>query len=466
MLIIDTHAGQPIYEQIYRQIRDKILSGEWNAARKLPSSRQLADHLEISRNTVEQAYQQLSAEGYLYSKARSGYYVEKIDVPPMKPSPLFASVGETSPKASRPSYPYDFRYGKLDYRYVPFKILKQLMSQCFEDEMDGIVSYSGHQGESGLRTEIAKYLGEYRGVHCLPEQIVVGAGTLYCLSVVGALLRTAAPVIGFEDPGYGKARSVLSNAGFTICPVGVESDGINVRELANTNATAVYVTPSHQFPTGAILSISKRLQLIDWAIQKQAVIIEDDYSCHFRYNVRPVPALQGLNPAANVVYLGNFSKNLLPSLRVAFMVLPPTLLETYRRLYQNYNASVPYLYQKTLEKFMRKGDWTRHLRRVLQVYKKKHDYLLQMLSEQMGSQIEIGGKNAGLFITVKIHGIWGEQELIQRAAERGVRVYPLSEHWARKNLYDGKTVLLGYSSLDFAEIEEGVKRLRQAWFGS
>ena len=467
MLSIDTIIGRPIYTQLYWQIRQKILSGEWIVNAKLPSSRQLANDLQISRNTVEQAYQQLCAEGYLYSKSRQGYYVGKLEGPFINQNACNTSStvnNNISCSNEKDQYRYDFRYGKLDYKYVPSKIWKKLMIQCFEEEVDKNVSYGEPQGEIGLREQIMKYVEEYRGVKCQPEQIVIGAGTLHCLGLLCNILRQFTSTVAFEDPGYGKTRAVLHNAGFQVCPISVESDGINVQELANSEALAVYVTPSHQFPTGAIMSISKRLQLLEWAVRKQAIIIEDDYSCHLRYNVRPIPALQGISPMANVVYFGNFSKPLLPSLRIAFMILPPSLLNVYKTLYRTYNTSVPYLYQRTLERFMEEGYWNRHLRRVLQVYKKKHECLMQSLKEQFCDLIAIHGNNAGLFITIKVNSHLFETDLIQRAAGYGVRVYPVSEHWQRIYKYDRKTVLLGYSSLDLEEIKQAVRLLRKAWF--
>lgn len=464
MLLIDTKTKRPIYEQLYMQIQDKIMTGKWEFGMRLPSSRQLAKDLLISRNTVELAYQQLLAEGYLFTKPRSGIYVQKLDTSffnRWSPIPKESPVPRVAPKNA---YKYNFRYGKLDYRYIPFKTWKKILVQCYEEEMDGIVSYGTHQGEIGLREQITKYVTEHRGVKCNPEQIVVGAGTLYCVSLLCNLLTRSAKTIGFEDPGYGKVRTVFKNAGLEICPISVERDGINVRELNGTDAKAVYVTPSHQFPTGAIMSISKRLQLLDWAIQKQAIIIEDDYSCHFRYNVKPIPSLQGISQEANVVYLGSFSKCLMPSLRIAFMVLPPAILDEYKTIYHNYNTSVPYVFQKTLERFMREGYFDRHLRTVLQVSKKKHDWLLQALNDELGEWIEITGRDAGLFIAVKVNSELSERQLIQRAAEVGVLVYPMSNHWDRTNHYDGKTVLLGYSSLDLDEIKHAVQLLRKAWF--
>lgn len=464
MLLVDTKIGLPIYEQIYRQIKEKIMSGEWVFNKKLPSSRQLAGDLRVSRNTVEQAYQQLYAEGYLYSKCRCGYFVEKLDATFISQCSSSTSDSYISNTNGKDQCKYDFRYGKLDYRYFPAKVWKNLMIQCFEAELDGNASYGEPQGEIGLREQIVKYVAEYRGVQCRPEQIVVGAGTLHCLGLLGNILRQFTSTVAFEDPGYGKTRAVLKNAGFQVCPIDVDKEGIDVEALEDSGATAVYVTPSHQFPTGAIMPISKRLQLLEWAIRKQAIIIEDDYSCHFRYNVRPIPSLQGISPKANVVYFGNFSKPLLPSLRIAFMILPPSLLNIYKTIYRTYNTSVPYLYQRTLERFMGEGYWDRHLRRVLQVYKKKHDCLIQVLKEQFGDLIEINGKNAGLFVTIKVNSNLLETELIQSAAQQGVRVYPVSDHWERIQKYDGKSVLLGYSNLDLDEIEKGVRLLRQAWF--
>jgi GntR family transcriptional regulator/MocR family aminotransferase len=462
MLLIDSAAKLPIYEQIYGQIREKIMSGEWQYSFKLPSIRRLASELKVSRNTVEEAYQQLYAEGYLFTKLRRGYYVEKLKLKVLA-EPLATAIHQ--PYRAQKVCCYDFAYGQLDYRHAPLKIWKRLLTTCLQAEIDGLVSYSGHQGERGLRQQIAKYAARYRGVKCSPEQIVIGGGTLYLLGVVGNLLRDGTRGVGFEDPGYKRAKAVFKNSGFTICPIPVDKDGINVQELKKSQVAAVYVTPSHQFPTGTVMPIAKRLELLDWAARSHQTIIEDDYSCHLRYDVRPIPALQGFDQTGNVIYIGNFSKILLPSLRMSFMVLPPRLLEKYKAMYQAYNTPVPFLLQKTLESFMQGNYWDRHLNRVVQVYKRKHDCLVAALTKAFGHRASINGKNAGLFLTVTVHSIYGETELIKRAAQLGVRVYPLSDHFEQVEKYDGKTVLLGYSGLSLEEIEAGIKLLEKAWFG-
>ena len=463
MIFLDRENARPIYEQLCGQIREKILSGEWEAQRKLPSGREMARELNVSRNTVDQAYQQLFAEGYLFSRPRCGYFVEVMPVarPTLRNEKTPAVMEIKSPAAEK--WKVDFRYGKLAEKDVPFRLWKKIMLRSYSEENDGALTYGESQGLVGLRREIVHYLREYRDVQCQPEQVVIGPGTLHCLGLLSNLLRKRGCRVAFEDPGYGKSRAVFENHGLSVCPVSVEKDGLDLRELAKCDANAVYVTPSHQFPTGAILPIGKRLQLLQWAEDNRAVIIEDDYACHFRYDVKPIPALQGLSRNAEVVYMGNFAKPLLPSLRLSFMVLPPFLLEEYHCFYGCYNSSVPYLYQRALELFMQEGHWQRHLRRMQPVYKRKRDCLLAALQEVFADRVEVLGHYSGLFMMLQVHGSLREEQLIAAAAARGVRVYPVRDHWQRQENYEGNRVLLGYSSLRPEEIRLGVELLAEAW---
>jgi GntR family transcriptional regulator / MocR family aminotransferase len=406
-VLILSNTQQPLYFQIYEQIKRKIVSGEMPGGSKLPSKRQLAKDLNVSKNTIETAYQQLLAEGYIESAARSGFYVEQLeqycfnkDENAIGNIPGSWPLEENSRESPR-TFRYDFKYGQLDGAQFPLVNWTRILNQCLQMEQQGFLSYRDLQGEAGLRREIMRYVLEFRGVNCRPEQIVVGAGTQHCLSMLCHLLNQITKAIAIEDPGYSGARAVFRNHGFDIIPVEVEADGISVHELAGSNANVVYVTPSHQFPTGAIMSIGKRLSLAEWSKENNGVILEDDY-CHLRYNIKPAPSLYSVCSVQNVVYLGTFSKILSPSLRLSYMILPPVLLEGYKKTFSEYNTPVPYLSQKALELFMKQGYWERHLRRTVQIFKKKQELLVRNLINNFGDRIEFYGNNAGTHLLIKV----------------------------------------------------------------
>lgn len=468
MLILDNTTHQPLYLQLYEQIKQKIASGEMPSGSKLPSKRQLAKDLNASKNTIETAYQQLLAEGYIKSVARSGFYVEQLeqlnsygDETAAENIPCSWTMGENSQKPPR-IFRYNFQNGQLSDTQFPFAIWTKILNQCMRMEQAGILSYRNLQGEVGLRREIMRYVLEFRGVNCQIEQIVVGAGTQHCLNILCHLLKQHTKCIAIEDPGYNGARAVFGNHGFDIIPITVDADGICVHELADSAANVVYVTPSHQFPTGVIMSIARRLSLAEWAKKNNGIILEDDY-CHLRYNIKPVPSLYSVCDAQNVIYLGTFSKILSPSLRLSYMILPPKFLESYNKTFREYNTSVPFLSQKTLELFMQQGYWERHLRRTVQIYKKKQETLIRNLIKYFGNRIEVYGNNAGLHLLIKVKCGLTEQQLIDRAAQMDVKVYPVSRYWERIENYSNDMVLLGFTGIAETDIARGVELLHRAW---
>jgi GntR family transcriptional regulator/MocR family aminotransferase len=471
VLILSNTTYQPLYLQLYEQIKQKIASGEMHSGSKLPSKHQLAKDLNVSKNTIETAYQQLLAEGYIKSVARRGFYVEQLEQytfdgnkNALEDIPCPWASEESSQEPPRP-FRYDFRNGQMADTQFPFIIWTKLLNQCLRMEQPGILSYQDLQGEVGLRREIMRYVLEYRGVNCRSEQIVIGAGTQHCLSMLCHLLNQHTKTIAVEEPGYNGTKAVFRNHGFNIIPITVDADGIRVHELTNSNTNIIYVTPSNQFPTGAIMSIARRLSLAEWAKKNNGIILEDDY-CHLRYNIKPVPSLYSVCDAQNVVYLGTFSKILSPSLRLSYMILPPMLLDSYKKTFSEYNTSVPFLSQKALELFMQQGYWERHLRRTVQIYKKKQEFLIRNLINYFGKRIEIYGNNAGLHLLIKVKCGLTEQQLIDRAAQMEVKVYPVSRYWMRLENYSNDMVLLGFTGIAENDISRGVELLHRAWLGN
>ena len=464
MFVLSGKNGKPLYSQLYQQIRNHILSGVLKPGTKLSSSRHLSKELCVSRNTVDMAYQQLVSEGYLVGKSRSGYYIEALDninIPVFMETKAkeeaILSEPLTAPK-------YNLQYGKLETAIFPFRKWRQLTNKCLRDDKEQIMNYGQVQGEPGLITAISEFLREYRGVECTANQIVIGPGTQYCLTLACQLIQPSTTTIAIENPGFWAARSIFSNMGLRVIPIPVKKHGLQVKQLRMTDAKAVYVTPSHQFPTGNIMSITRRLELVEWAYKSDAIIIEDDYSCHLRYNVRPIQALQALAPD-QVVYIGSFSKILSPSMRVAYMVLPQKLVDHFLLTAEHFPCSVPFLIQKPLELFLKEGEWGSHLRKITRHMKKKRDILIQALKDEFGDAVSISGENAGLHLLVQVKSPLPEQELVMRALQIGVLIHPAGNLWLNQKDAPFGTVLLGYGGITLEDIYPAVHLLRQVWLG-
>lgn len=471
MIVIDNESNIPLNQQIYEQIKEQIITEQITEGSKLPSTRMLSVTLNVSRNTVESAYQQLSSEGYIVSKPGSGFISQRLDsMEILKPAKEdFKNIMENEKllQEVNPSsnYKYNFRYGSLNAPDFPLIVWKKLSNKCLSSiNAESFTSYKAKRGELDLQIELMEYLSKSRGVCCKREQIIISSGLEYCLSMLCQLLRSNLNEIAIEDPGYTGAREIFINNGYNVIPISLERDGINVKELDSSSAKIVYVTPSHQFPTGSVMPIQKRLQLLDWANRKQGIIIEDDYDSEFRYNSRPIPSLQGIDSRGSVIYIGTFSKSLAPSLRLNYMVLPEALLERYNKLFSRYQAPVPFILQKIVEQFMHLGYWDRHLRKIYLTVKRKHDILIQAIHKYMGDKVVIHGENSGLHILLEFNNGLKEEEIIEKAKKYGVLVAPVSVFWMRPEKYSNNMILIGFGSMRESDIEEGIKTLKDALF--
>lgn len=471
MLLLDKNSKIPLYMQIYHYYQEKIVSGNMEAGMQLPSTRALAKNMNVSRNTVESAYQQLYSEGYVSGKQGSGYIVERFETDIKAHfKELRKEIKEPLPKQFHEQgisniKDYNFQYGRLNVSDFPLRTWKKLLNQTLlSDEIGCLTAYNNRTGEEELRIEIQKYLRESRGVKCHPDQIILGSATLACISLICQILMKKINNLAIEEPTYDSARDVFTNHGFNVILNPVQEDGIDIDFLKKTEAKAVFITPSHQFPTGAVMPINKRLNLIEWAQENDAYIIEDDYDSELRYNSRPLPCIQSLDTTGRVIYINSFSKAFAPGLRMGFVVLPPSLLEIYQAYFSRYNCSVPWLEQKAMYEFMNQGHWTRHLRKVTNKNKRKHDILINTINEIMGEKVKVHGRNAGLHILLEVLNGMKENELIEKAALVGVKVYPVNIYWGNKDNYSYNMVLMGFSGLSEIEIVEGIQLLYKAWF--
>jgi GntR family transcriptional regulator / MocR family aminotransferase len=462
MFILDANGPIPLYKQLYNQIREHVLSGQLAADARLPSVRDLAGELAISRNTVQGAYEELYAEGYIYSKPRSGYFVSPLDhetVPSARPDyPAGPGLPETQVR-----FRYDFHPALLDPESFPAALWRKCFTDALRESSGRLSRYSDAQGEWGLRCAIREYLKRSRGVECAPEQIVICAGLQHSLDIVAQVLKKDHSVVAVEQPGYRLPRSVFRSRSYDVVPVPIGPNGLDVDALKGSGGTIAYVTPSHQLPLGSVMPVANRLKLIDWAESGDRFIIEDDYDSELRYHGKPIPSLQGLRPGANVIYVGTFSKILSPVLRVSYLVLPEALLSAYRHHFDGYFSSVSLLEQVTLARFMEQGHWERHVRRMRTIYRKKHDTLLRAVAQNFGSRAYVSGQGAGLHVVMQFFtAAPDEAELVASAKEQGIRLLPPSETCIDPEPGSLK-LLLGFGGMAEAEIKEGISLLAQTW---
>lgn len=481
MIYLDTESRKPLYQQLYEQLKHKIVAGEYPKGKRLTATREMARALSVARNTVEAAYEQLCVEGYLASRQGSGFVVQDVRdgaLPPYRTvsgtrhagrgGQQSAPVAETAaPEAAAvPACRYDFQYGNLSPRHFPRSLWRRLTAEALASfDSHHISSYGDKQGELPLRKEIARYLHESRGVDCSPGQIVLCSGHQEALGIVCTLFATGNREVAVEEPGYDLTRIVFENHGYRVDPVPVEDLAISIRGLRQSGARLVYTTPSHQFPLGGVMPIGERIKLLAWAEQADAVVVEDDYDSELRYHTRPVPALQSIDGSGRVIYLGTFSKALSPGLRMGYLVLPERILPRYHAVFRRYKSTVPWLQQQVVTRFMAEGHWEKHLRRWCLENRKKRDALMQAIQDEMAGKVRVMGEKAGLHILLALPEGGEQEELIGRAAALGVKVYPTRQFWHREENAAGNLVLLGFSSLGEEEIREGIALLRKAWFG-
>lgn len=459
-LQLNSHSSTPLYRQLYRYVIDEMAAGRIAPREKLPSKRALAQHLGVSINTVDTAYQMLVAEGYVDAKAKSGFFAAELSRPP--------AVLHSAPAAEKdvpaPVWQVDFGTRAIDTSLFPRKAWARLMRDVLAQDSE--VLNPGHrQGDENLRSAICAYLHAYRGVVCTAQQIVVGAGIEYLVGQLARMLRQH--TFAVENPGYARTGHILRNNAVRTVNVPVDAEGMNDAALAASGADIAYVTPSHQFPTGAVMPISRRQNLLQWAGEKDGrYIVEDDYDSEFRFSSQPIPAMQGMDTQHKVIYVGTFSKSIAPGIRMAYMVLPQTLLALYRRTFGLYSCTVSRLEQQAVFRLLDGGYFARHLRRLRKAYRLRRDALVSALHSEFGTAVAIAGSHTGLHVLVTLPAAQSEAALVQRAESYGVRCTGLSRYYhAAADACPANTVVLGYAGLSPAQIADGIKILAKAWRG-
>lgn len=462
MIVVDPAGKQPLYMQLYQHFRAEIEQNRLREDDRLPSIRGLAQSLSLSKITVEKAYQQLLSEGYIDNRNRSRYTVnrfEGIAFSPSAPSPAPDKRAAPAPARVR----YDFASGEMDIDGFDFLLWKRYISKAFLSR-ERLLGYGHFKGEEELRTEIAGYLQKSRGVYAGKEQIIVGPGVQNLLNMLCSLLKPAENTIAFEEPGFKNGRRIFADHDFRIIPIPMKKDGIDMEALGCCGARLVYVSPSHQFPTGYIMPAGKRVDLLKWAEQNGGLIIEDDYDSEFRYFGRPIPALRGLDKGEKVVYLGSFSKVMPPSIRISYMVLPPRLLDIFQRNALLYNQAASTLEQLALAQFMADGHLERQIRRLRKLYYEKKRSFFDAVQTIFGREVEAKQTESGLHTIITVKTGLKVAELAERALAKGCRVAPVQDYYWESLPEKPAEMILYFSKIPTGEMEAAIRLLKDAWF--
>lgn len=475
---LDSASNIPLYQQLTDKIRHGVLEGRLKPKQKLPSSRSLAKSLAISRSTVTQSYEQLESEGYLTTSRGSGTYicqqipdewlqcqtVEPITTKTPKDFSLsrfghnLISLG--SLEVSEPEHEISFRYGNPAIAYFPMSQWRKLLTRHAENS-PALLNYAPDAaGYFPLRVEIANYLGRSRAVRCTPEQIIVINGSQQALDLIARLVLDSGDWVAMEDPGYLGARHCFMGQFAQIQPIPVNSSGLDVSALSNYQQfKLVYVTPSHQFPTGVTMSLSQRIALLQWAEKTNTLIIEDDYDSEYRYESQPIPALQGMDRGGSVIYIGTFSKILFPSLRIGYLVVPPDWIPIVSKAKWLCDRFCPILEQYALTDWIKLGHFDRHIRRMRSLYNLRRQALIKAFEQYFGDRVTILGAKAGMHVMVRIDTHLSDELVIQKAAAEGIGLISARGYYLQPQRQG--EFIFGYGQLSEELIEEGIFRLSQ-----
>ncbi len=454
-ITLGLNRGELIYDQIYRFLKEEILGGRIKCDERLPSKRSLATQLGVSVNTVDTAYGMLMAEGYITSKERSGFFAcnvasEQI-IMPAKPTRDY--------NKNQQSVLYNFTTSSIDSSLFPFKLWCRIEREVLGDEQ--LLNHGKRQGDYNLRSAICSYLKAYRGFECRPEEIVVGAGIDYLLSLTARLFEDSC--VAVENPGYGRAERVFRDFGTFTEYIPLDKNGMSYQELKKSDAQLAYLTPSCQFPTGIIMPVSRRQEILSWANEDESrYIIEDDYNSEFRFSTRPIPALKSLDSAGKVVHIGTFSKSVAPSLRVAYMVLPQSLLARWEERFSVYACTVSRFEQQALCRFIEGGHFSRHINRLRIACKKRRESLVSALKENFKDSVEVTAADTGLHVIADFKVGLSEQEIINRAKEVQISIISMNEYCHGEHKKYDCRFILGFSAMNEQQIKKAVTILKEA----
>jgi GntR family transcriptional regulator/MocR family aminotransferase len=473
-----------LHQRLYRGLRAAILDGRLAPCTRLPSTRALAREMRVSRNVVVDAFEQLSGEGYIEGRIGSGTYVAEtlpelavasahsrgVTPPPRRDLRLSQHARDVLSLHPLPApglprrqgLPYDFRYGQPALEDFPYATWAKLVARCARRMSTRSMTYGRVRGFAPLCEAIVDHLRRARGVRAVSEQVIIVSGTQQAIDLISRMLLDRGDRVVVEEPCYQAARQIFLGLGAQLLPIPVDTAGLDVMMLPRSSPVRLaYVTPSHQFPLGGVLPLDRRVEILRWADHSGAYVLEDDYDGEFHYRIQPVEALQGLDRAGRVLYVGSFSKVLFPSLRIAYLVVPEELVPAVTALKFLMDCGAPRFQQEVLAEFIAEGHFERHLRRMRVLYAARRRIMLDALAQALGDRIDVIGAEAGLHIVVYLRGLGPEAvpELVKRAAAGGVGIYPMAPYYMIPPRRAG--LILGYASLNERDIRAGVHALAE-----
>jgi GntR family transcriptional regulator / MocR family aminotransferase len=477
VITMDRSSTQPLHAQVYRALRDAIARGDLRAGQRVPSSRAMSTELDVSRITVLGAYAQLLAEGYFQTRKGAGTFVSRslpehltqVKRPATgraqsasgpRPVARRALLCPVEPQAKWHAGLGAFAVHQPAFDEFPFAIWSRLITHHSKDPNARAIHCIDPMGTMRFREAICDYLRTARAVQAEPEQIMIVSGSQQALQIAANVLLDPGDSVWMEEPGYRLARNVFVAAGCRPIPVPVDEEGLHVAAGIKrcAQARAAYVTPSHQYPLGSTMSAARRLQLLQWAQQQGAWIIEDDYDSEYRFASPPISSLQGLDTNSRVIYIGTFSKVLFASLRLGYMVIPPDLVERFVAMRYVMDIFPPYLYQEVIADFMREGHFARHIRRMRLLYSERRKVLVEQLRKALGNTFEIHGAEAGMHLTATFRANRDDVSVAEKAAAQGLWLWPLSRSYVTKNIRKG--FVLGYGNVATQTMPTAVEKLR------
>lgn len=457
MIYIEKSNGIPVYQQIYAAIRAEIVEGTRKKDDTLLPIRKMVDELQVSKNTVDRAYQQLIAEGYVRSVPGGGFFVESTETD-------FAAQSMVKTSATKftdaQKIVYDFRYESIDTSAFPWtKWRKYVQNALAQEECGSMISYDESKGNRKLREALCTYLRKNRGVNCDVEQLVIFAGTQFAAQSLMGILPKRSYRLGFEEPGYDGMKSIFQQSGNKVVSVELSGGGIDMRKLKREKCDLVYLTPSHQFPTGQVMTLETRVELLDWADANNVFIIEYDYDNEFRHGAKRLPSLQAIDQSERVVYLSTLTKVLSPSIRCAYMVLPKSLLQRYDEKYRFFNTSLPSYHQLALANFIEDGMLDQHAREMSVMNNAKYTLICDLIAKHAEGMIAVTGNPAGSHTLVRILKSTDQLQTIAYLRTRGISIQTTLEYWDNPQKVPQDIFLLGFNSLSKSALKKAVMAL-------
>lgn len=456
--------NQYIYRQIYTRLKEDILSFKYESHEKLPSKRGMAETLNVSVNSVKSAYEQLLAEGYIYAKERKGYFIEPLDRLIIDPDAQ-TTIGQY--KEGKPQrYDYSFSHMSTDMSEFPVDVWTKLLKRVFDNYEYYLSAIPNIKGPVELRQSIAKLVSYQRGIQCHPEQIIIGSGTNTLLKRLMQLLP-AEVTIGVENPGYSRFRKLLNEGGTATIPLELDDKGISINQINSAQPDAVIVTPSHQFPTGIIMPVSRRIDLLNWASKTNSYIIEDDYDSEFKYQTDNIPSLYSFDKNESVIYLGTFSKTLMPGLRLSYMILPTALVQKFETHNFDMIPDFSMLNALTLNLMIKEGYYEKYVKKMHQHYGRKREQLIATLQREFQDKINIKDTEAGLHFMIDVKSPFTYIEIEQRAKEAQLELYTINRFVVKalKENIGVKTLIIGFSKIKIEQLDDAVQCLKKVLLG-